>query len=133
MCSPQIRLCLFWFRPIASKHLNRLTTIDTLSWLGGAEVTHSFWVWEVPASIPGSGNGFYVWRFVLLLLCFNFLSKHIIAITFCNFFSNVNLLSKLNILQDYDPLQGYNDTDLTSLTVTVIKQTWKKYQIIVSH
>ena len=27
MCGPQIRLCLFTFRPIASKHLNSLTTI----------------------------------------------------------------------------------------------------------
>jgi len=31
MCGPQIRLCLFTFRPIVSKQLNSLTTIDTLS------------------------------------------------------------------------------------------------------
>jgi len=31
MCGPQIRLCLFTFRPIASKQLNSLTTIDSLS------------------------------------------------------------------------------------------------------
>jgi len=31
MSGPQIRLCLFTFRPIASKQLNGLTTIDTLS------------------------------------------------------------------------------------------------------
>jgi len=35
MRSPQIRLCLFTFWPIASKQLNSLTTIVTLSWLGG--------------------------------------------------------------------------------------------------
>jgi len=31
MSGPQIWLCLFTFRPIASKQLNGLTTIDTLS------------------------------------------------------------------------------------------------------
>ena len=55
MSGPQIWLCLFTFRPIASKQLNSLTTIDTLSWLGGAVVTHPLWVQEVPGSISGSG------------------------------------------------------------------------------
>jgi len=68
MCSPQIQLCLFTFRPIA-KQLNSVTTIGNLSWLGGDVVTHPLWVLEVPGSIPGSGKGFYVWLFVLLL-CF---------------------------------------------------------------
>jgi len=50
-----------------------------LSWLGGAVVTHPLWVQEVPGWIPGSGKGFYVWIFVLLLLCFYlFVQKHII-------------------------------------------------------
>ena len=31
MCGPQIRLCLFTFRPIVSKQLNSLTTIGTPS------------------------------------------------------------------------------------------------------
>jgi len=57
MCGLQIRLCLFTFRPIASKQLSSLTTIDTLS---GGVVTHPFRVQEVPGSIPGSGKGFYV-------------------------------------------------------------------------
>ena len=74
MSGTQIWVCLFTFRLIASKQLNSLTTIDTLSWLGGAVVTHSLWVQEVPCSIPGSGKGFYVW-FVLLLLCFYFCVK----------------------------------------------------------
>jgi len=46
-CGQQIWLCLFTFRPIASKHpkaLKSLTKIVTLSWLGGAEVTHPLWV-----------------------------------------------------------------------------------------
>ena len=77
MSGPQIWLCLFTFRPIASKQLNGLTTIDTVSWLGGAVVTHPLWVQEVPGSIPGSGKGFYVWFLVLLLLCFYlFIQKH---------------------------------------------------------
>jgi len=71
MSGPQIWLCLFTFRPIASKQLNGSTTI-TLSWLGGAVVTHPRWVQEFPGSIPGSGKAFYVWVFVLLLLCFYF-------------------------------------------------------------
>ena len=59
-------LCLFTFRPIASKQLNSLTTIDTLSWLGGAVVTYPLWVHEVPGSIPGSAKGF---MFVFCLFC----------------------------------------------------------------
>jgi len=70
MYGPQIRLCLFTFRPIVSKQLNSLTKIDTLTWLGVAMVTHPLSVQEVPGSIAGSGKGFYVWFFVLLLLCF---------------------------------------------------------------
>jgi len=69
---PQIWLCLFMFRPLTSKKLNGLTTTDTLSWLGRAVVTHLLWVQEVQGSIPSSGKYFYVWCFVLLLLCFNF-------------------------------------------------------------
>ena len=72
MYGPQIRLCLFTFRPIASKQLSTLTTIDTLSWLGGAVVTHPIRVQEVPGLFPGSGKGFYVWCFVLMFLCFFF-------------------------------------------------------------
>ena len=53
---PQIRLCLFTFLPIASKQLNGVTTIDTLSLLGGAVVTHLLWVQEVPGSIPATAS-----------------------------------------------------------------------------
>ena len=92
MSGPQIWLCLFTFRPIASKKLDGLTTIDTLSWLGGAVVTHPLWVQEVPSSIPGSGKGLYVWFFVFLLLCFYFLPKNTLFVTkVCNFFYNFNL------------------------------------------
>jgi len=95
MCGPRTRLCLFTFPPIASKQLNSLTTIDsTHSWFGGAVVTHPLWVQDDPGSIPGSGNGFHIWFFVLLLLllCFYFLSKITLFVTtFCNSFCNVNL------------------------------------------
>jgi len=57
MCGPKTRICLFTFRPIPSK---QLTTINILSWLDGAVVTHPLWVQEFPGSIPGSGKGFYV-------------------------------------------------------------------------
>ena len=102
MCGPQIWLCLFTFRPIASKQLNSLTTIDTLSWLGGAVVTHPLWVQELPGSIPGSGKGFNVWFFCFVVDVFLlFVQKHIICYKICNSFRNINLLSILNILQDF--------------------------------
>jgi len=105
MCGPQIRLCLFTFGPIASKQLNSLTTIDTLSWLGGAVVTHPRWMQEVPGSIPGSGKGFYVWCFCSVVVVFYFLSKNNLFVTkFCNSFFNVHLFSMLNILTDLWPI-----------------------------
>jgi len=60
MCGPQIQLCLFTFRHIASKQFESLTKINILSLLGGAVLTHPLWVREVPGSIPASGKGFYV-------------------------------------------------------------------------
>ena len=80
MSGPQIWLCLFTFRPIASEKLNGLSAIDTISWLGSAVVKHPFWVQEVSGSIPGSGKCFYIWFFDLLWLCFYFfVQEHIIC------------------------------------------------------
>jgi len=105
MSGPQIWLCLFTFRPIASKQLNGLTTIVTVSWLSGAVVTHLLWVQEVPGSIPGSGKGFYVSFFALLLLCSSFFVRNTLFVTKdCNSFYNVNVFSILNILQDLWPI-----------------------------
>jgi len=102
MAGPQIWLCLFTFRPIASKQLNGLTTIDTLSWLGGAFVTHPLWVLEVPGSIPGSDKAFYVWFFVLLLLSFYFFVKKTLFVTkVCNSFYNFNLFCILKNHKNY--------------------------------
>jgi len=79
MSGPQIWLCLCPFRPIASKQLNDLTTNDILSWLGGAVVTHPLWVREVSGSIHGSGKGFYVWFFCIVVVVFLlFCLKHMI-------------------------------------------------------
>ena len=69
MFGPQIRFCLITFRPIASKQLNSLTSMGTLSWLGGAVVTHPRWVQDVPGSISGYGKGFNVW---FVFFCFYF-------------------------------------------------------------
>ena len=79
MCSPQIRLCLFMSQTIALQ-LNSLTTMNTISWLGGPEVTHPTGVREVLGSIPGSGN---IFIFAFLFCCFVvvfllFCPKHII-------------------------------------------------------
>jgi len=64
-------------------------------------VTHPLWVQEVPGSTPGSGKGFYVSFFALLLLCFYFFVKNTLFVTnVCNSFYNVYLFSILNILQD---------------------------------
>jgi len=103
MCGPKIRLCLFTFRSIASKQVNSLTTIVTLSWLGGAVVTHVLWVQEVRGSIPGSGKGFHV--SFLCFVDFTLLSKNTFFVKiFCNSSCNVNLFSILNILQDLWPI-----------------------------
>ena len=64
MSGPQIWLCFFTFRPIASKKLNGLTTIATLSWLGGEVVTHPLWVQEVPCSTPAPA------KFLMFNFCF---------------------------------------------------------------
>jgi len=73
MSGLQTRLCLFTFRPIASKQLNSLLKIDTLSWLGGA------------LGARGSGfNSRLRQGFLCLIFCFVvvsfllFVRKHII-------------------------------------------------------
>jgi len=106
MSGPQICLCLFTFRPIALKQLNGLTTIEILSWLGGAVVTHPLWVHEVPCSIPGSGKVFLCLIFLFCCWCgFSFLSKNTLFITnVCNSSYNINLFSILYILQNLWPI-----------------------------
>ena len=122
MCGPQIRLCLFTFRPIASKWLNNLTTIDTLSWLGGAEVMYPLWVWKVPGSIPGSGKGFDVRFFLFCCFCaFIFCPKpHDLLQNFAIPFAMLLDLVYLLYCKICDRLQGYKDTDLESLKLCIL-------------
>jgi len=121
MSGPQILLCLFTFRPTASKKLNSLTTINALSWLGGAVVTHPLWVQEVPGSIPGSGKGFYVWFFVLLLLYFYFFVKtHYLSQKFAIPFIILIYLVYLRYCKVYDRLYWYKDTDLNVASLMYI-------------
>jgi len=72
---PQIRLCLFMFRPITLKQLNSSTSSDMFSLLGGRVVTFQTVVREFPGSIPGSGKAFNSVLYYVLLLYFTFLSK----------------------------------------------------------
>jgi len=120
MSGPQIWLCLFTFRPIASKQLNGLNTIDTLSWLGGAVVTHPLWVQEVPGSIPGSGKGFYVWFFGFVVVFLLFCPKtHYLSQKFAIPFTLLINLVYLTYYKICDRLKGYKDTDLASLTQNI--------------
>ena len=98
MSGPQIRLCLFTFWPIASKHLNSFTTIATLSWLTAQGSGNS-------SAFGARGFGFnsrFRQGFLCLYFCYVvvefllFAPKHIICQTFCN----VNLFSIPNLLQD---------------------------------
>jgi len=75
MSGPQIWLCLFTFRPIVSKKLNGLSTIDALSWLDGAVVTHLIWVQELRQG------------FLCLIFC-------LVVVVFLLFFQNTHYLSQ---------------------------------------
>jgi len=92
-CGLQLRLCLYSFRPIALKQFNNLTTIETVSWLGGAHVTL-----EVPGSITGSGKGFCVWFCGCCCIFTLLLKTHFFVTTFYNSFCSVDSCSILNIL-----------------------------------
>jgi len=75
----QIWLCLFTFRPIASKQLNGLNTIDALSWLGGAVVTHPPLEARGPGFNPRLRQGFLCLIFCFVVVVFLlFCPKHII-------------------------------------------------------
>ena len=108
ICGPQIRICVFTLRIIASKQLNSLSTIETASWLGGAVVTHPLLGQEVLNLIPVSGKGFYVWLFCSVVADFSLFVKkeqHLLFTKCFNFFCYANFFSILNILQDLWPNQ----------------------------
>jgi len=119
MTGPQNRLCLFTFRPIASKQLNGLTTIDILSWLGGAIVTHPLGCKRSRVQSPTQARVF-MFDFLYCFCCvFSFCPKtH--CHKKCNSFFNANLFSSLYTLQDLWLIVRYKDTDLASLIARVI-------------
>ena len=86
MSGPQILLsnCLFTFRPIASEQLNSLTTIDTLSWLGGAVVTHPLWVQDVPSRVQFQAPARVLFDVLFYCCCdfFLFVTHHYISENF---------------------------------------------------
>jgi len=103
MCGPQIRLCLFTIRPIASKQLNILTKIDILRWLGGAVVTHPLWVQEDPGLIV----------VVVFLL---FVQTHYLSHNLQFLFALLIYLVYFTYSKICDRLWVYKDTDLASLS-----------------
>ena len=112
------RICLFTFRPIASKQLNSLFTIDILSGLGDALVKHPLWVQEVPGSIPGSGEGFYICLF-LFCCCFGFIfcpKTHYLSQIFALPYAMLVYLVYLTDCNIFYRLYEYKDTDLAPCT-----------------
>ena len=109
MSGPQIWLCLCTFRPIASKQLNGLTTMDTLSWLGGAVVTHLPWVTDVPERV-------FMFDFLYCCCCvFTFCPKtHYFSQKFAIPFTMLIYFVYLTYCEICDRLYGYKDTDLAS-------------------
>jgi len=104
MCGPQIRHCLFTFRPIASKQLNSLTTIDFLSWLGGAVVTHPLWGKRSRVQFPAPARVLCLIFCIVNVVFLLFVQKRLICHKFCNSLFNVYLFSKLKILTDLWPI-----------------------------
>jgi len=72
---------------IFSLKISSIYAIDTFRWFYGPEVTHPFWIREVPGSITGSG--FYVWPFVFCC-CFSTCFVYNAFVTkCCKLFCNV--------------------------------------------
>jgi len=118
MSGPHIWLCLFTFRLIASKQLNGLNTIASLSWFGGAVVTICFGCKRSRVQSPVPAR---VFMFDILFCCccvFTFCLKHIIS------HKSLQLLLQYDFFLVYltycnicDWLYEYKDTDLASLSI----------------
>jgi len=102
-------MCMF-HSPLHRSYLNSLTTFDTLSWLGGAVVTHPLWVWEVPCSILFC-KGVYVWYFVLFCCDFFFQTTHYLSQNF----AILIYLVYLTHCKICDRLKEYKGTYIPSL------------------
>jgi len=78
--------------------------------LGARGTGFNFWLWQVPGSIFGCS---FVWFFVLLLLCFYFLSKiHYLSQNFAIPFEMSIYSVYLTYCKIGDRLLGYKDTHL---------------------
>ena len=117
MCVPQIRDCLFTFRPIASKQFNSLTTIVSLSWLGSTEVTHPLWCEKSRVQFLALVRVCFIFLFYYCVLIFFGPKTHFLlqnnAISFAKFI----YLVYLTYCKICDRLWGYKDTDLASLNI----------------
>jgi len=113
MCGPQIRFCLFTFRPIASKLLNSLNAIDILSWLGGAVVKHRFGCKSSQVQFAAPARVLCL-NFCFVVLFLLYVQKIFVTI-FCNSYCIVNLLSILNKLMHF----SFDDAFLKSCALIV--------------
>jgi len=112
MSGLQIWLCLFTFRPVASKQLNGLTTIDKLS--VDLVVQCQRIRFGCKGSLVKSPDPARVFMFDFMFCCcccvFTFLSENTFFVAkVCN-----------SLYTIYDRLLGYKDTDLASLNMTSI-------------
>jgi len=112
MCGPQIRLCLFTFRPNASKQLNSLTSIVLVRWRGSAEVTHPLWVREVRVQITAPASVFMFDFCFVVVFYFCLVQKHILSQHFAISFAMLIYLVYLTYCKACDRLKGYTDTDM---------------------
>ena len=106
MSDPQMWLCLFTFRPIASKQLNGLTATDKLS-------VH------LAAFNPGLRQGFLCLIFCFVVVVFLLVcpKTHYLSQTFAIPFTMLIYLVCVTYSKICDRLKGYKDTDLKSLTM----------------
>jgi len=101
-------VCLYFDLLRWNSYLKSLTSLNiTFSGLGGREVTLQTAVQQVLGSIPGSGEDFYVYFFVLLVLSY-FLSKNTLftfgILQFLLQYVTGNSFRILNILQILWPI-----------------------------
>jgi len=122
--------CLFTFRPIALKHLNSLTAIDTFSWLGGLEVTHQDAVTEVPCSCSCSGKDIHVIFCVLLLwviLLLFFVKNTLFVTKFWRKNCNINSFWILNIMLNLWPIMLWSQTIYGPRTTSISSKFVRLY------
>jgi len=101
---PQMWLCFFMFWPIQHVQLlnsfNSLTAIDTVSWLGGREVTLQTVLQDARVRFPALATTFMFSLCFVVVVILLFCLLNIIYMKFCNSFCNVNSFGILHILQN---------------------------------